>query len=356
MSKRHRSHPRHNREERNMYYMKPQKKEEPVDPKQKIALQKMLVGHFIESVPKDCSKKVVYVMQGDGVYEQRINKLGTFTTQISKATIPGLESNLEEGWVLNVPRIPITLLGTTVSFFRSIYSKYSSEVFLQFYYDIKTEEYIVHCPKQTVSRASVRYENDEIFSDANKILVFEIHSHGTMGAFFSGTDDGDEKADRFYGVIGNVNNFFPDLKLRLSVGGVRTDIKVEELFDLTEEMYHAETFPKDWAERIQKSQVQVVSAVNPVAVPMSWGGDMMDLVSQFESEDHLYSKYECPKEETKEETRDDKEGYYVQEGKDLFFIKEGVKYVVFEDDEKAQSSEPKNTDKYDPYDWRKGKF
>lgn len=333
----------------------------PMDEKKKIALQKIMVGHFIENVPEDCVKKVVYVMQGDGVYEQRINKLGKFTTRIAKLDIPGLESNLCEGWELNVPKIPVSLLGTTVSFFRKIYAEHSSEVFLQFYWDQDKEEYIVHCPKQTVGGASVRYENDEMFSDLNKILVFEIHSHGNMGAFFSGTDDRDEKADRFFGVIGNINKFFPDMKLRLSVGGSKVEVDVEDLFDLDEEIYHAETYPKDWAERISKAKVKVV---NPGKFRRNrqvsmWEGEdpeMMDLVSQFESKDHLYSQYEC----FKEEENDLSSGYYVQEGDDLWFVHEGKRYLVGDEIEEEKpehkQTEIHSSKDYDPYDWRKQRF
>lgn len=332
----------------------------PVDPKQKIALQKLMVGHFIENVPEDCAKKVVYVMQGDGIYERRTNKLGTFTIKIAKVEIPGLEKNLTEGWALNVPKIPAALLGTTVSFFRSIYAKHSSEVFLQFYWDTEENEYIVHCPKQTVGGASVHYENDEMFSDEGKILVFEIHSHGQMGAFFSGTDDRDEKADRFYGVIGNINQFFPDLKLRISIGDTKVEINVEDLFDLDEEMYHAETYPKDWAERIQKAKIESVKTGKhgrkwrrrQAALLEGEDKELMDLVSQFESQDHLYSRYECFNELSDEDVEFVSDeypagGYYVQEGTDLWFVKDGKRY-------KVEDEEPESLD--DPYDWRKRIF
>jgi len=341
--------------------------EPPMDPKQKIALQKLMVGHFIEKVPESCSKKVIYIMQGDGLYEQRINKLGTFTTRIAKVNIPGLEQNLNEGWQLNVPKIPASLLGTTVSFFRRIYAEHSSEVFLQFYWNTENNEYIIHCPKQTVGGASVKYDNDEMFSDQNKILVFEIHSHGNMGAFFSSTDDGDEKADRFFGVVGNISNYFPDLKIRVSIGGNKVDVSVEDLFDLDEEMYHAETYPKDWAERIKKAKVQIVRTSGQHfrrdrQIEL-WGNEdpkMMDLVSQFENQDHLYSQYECFKETEESSGSDLSNGYYVQEGDDLWYIVDGKRYLV-EDEIEEEKPEHKQTEKFcgenfDPYDWRKTRF
>ena len=316
---------------------------EKTDPKQKIALQKMLVGHYIETIPEDCKKKVIYVLQGDGLYEKRINKLGSFCLRVAKLDVPGLETNLNEGWELDVPKIPAALLGTTVSFFRKIYSQHSSEVFLQFYYDVKENEYLVHCPKQTVGAASVKYENDEYFTDESKILVFEIHSHGQMGAFFSGTDDRDEKADRFFGVIGNINHFFPELKLRLSVGGNKVEIDVEDLFDLDEEMYHSAEFPAEWIDNIKKAKIK---KVKDFGRPFGLKRDQMEmwkkdpelaaLMAKYSSEDYLYDK------EKKSN------GYYVQEGDELYFVENGEKCPVEVEETNALDD--------DPYDWRKYKF
>lgn len=215
----------------------------------KIELQKMMVGHFIENIPNNFKKNVAYVMQGDGVYEVRKNSVGEFVARIAECNIPGLESGLEEGYTLFVPKIPISLLWDAIAFFKEIYKKYSSEVFLQFFYDEQEDEYFIHCPQQEVTGASVNYVNDDTVNDA--ILVFEIHSHGNMGAFFSGTDDGDEKADRFYGVVGNVNDFLPEIKMRVIIGNEKVSIKICDLFDTDEQCFTGE-FPEEWLDRVQK--------------------------------------------------------------------------------------------------------
>ncbi len=336
-----------------------------LDPAKKLMLEKLMVAHYIEDIPEDCKKSIAYVMQGNGIYERRKNKLGTFISKIVEGEIIGLKSDLEEGWELNVPKIPAPFLGTTVHFFKKIYKKYSSEVFLQFFFDLDKEEYVIHLPKQTVSAASVRYDNDESFEDTNKILVFEIHSHGSMGAFFSGTDDGDEKADRFYGVIGNITHAFPDLKMRISVGGRTSEIEVEDLFDFDEEMYHLESYPRDWANRIKEQKAQVFKGgwqgnkfqgqrgVNNVqggpyhqrggpyqGHNQPWNNQNansfvpdkkpMDLVDKFKSGDHL-----MPKEEFVAEDESDEKEYWMQEGdklwrmegdQKLFYVKGGATY------------------------------
>ena len=45
-------------------YKKPTPK---VDPVQQLFLEKQMVSHYIETIPENCNKKIVYVMQGDGM-------------------------------------------------------------------------------------------------------------------------------------------------------------------------------------------------------------------------------------------------------------------------------------------------
>jgi PRTRC genetic system protein A len=354
-----------------------------VDPAKKLLLEKLMVGHCIEDIPEDCKKSIVYVMQGDGVYEVRRNKLGTFTNKVVKATIPGLKSEYEDkSWALNVPKIPATLLGTTVSFFRKVYEKFQSEVFLQFFYDLNEEKYILHCPKQIVGGASVNYVNDENFEDDSKVLVFEIHSHGNMGAFWSPTDDGDEKADRFYGVIGNISRAFPEMKLRLSVGGHTSDEEFNDLFDSDEEMFHVENYPKDWASNIreQKTQVTVYKGNNyqnrwnnnHYQNQNKWntgyqrqllntaedGDEVEDLVDRFNRNDHLTSENDIARDEEKVkgywQTIGEKT-WWVEDDEKQYYMVGNVKYFPEDTVDDSEITNDSNVI-IDPTDYRGKKF
>ena len=84
----------------------------------KLALQKAMVGHYIESIPESNTKKINYVMQGDGLWQVRKNRIGTFYMHTAEANIPGLESTISEGWELNVPRIPLDLWKKTLAYIR----------------------------------------------------------------------------------------------------------------------------------------------------------------------------------------------------------------------------------------------
>lgn len=264
-----------------------------ISKEKEIALQKLMVGHFIEEIPEDCKKKVVYVLQGNGFWERRTNRVGTFTSHIHRFKVPGLNSNLKETWELNVPRIPAKILVQIVSFFRKIHRTYNSEVFVQVFYDFETGEYFPHVPKQTVSGASVHYVN-EFAHDSNKSLVFEIHSHNTMSAFFSGTDDADEKSDRFYGVVGRLDQYFPEMKLRLSVGGRFQEVDVDELFDIDQnETHYAEVFPAEWMGKVSEQKFKVrkyrggKKVYVPVGSPYTPNGQQLVLLDDDDDDDNI---------------------------------------------------------------------
>lgn len=216
----------------------------------KLLLQKQMVGHYIEKIPNKCNKKVIYLLQGDGLWQIRKNKIGTFNIKMSDVIVPGLETNVEEGIELSVPKIPLSLWDTTLSFFKDVQKKQDTEAYLQFFYDSDKEEYILHCPEQMVGKASVKYTTSPEFESDNMICVMEIHSHGTMSAFFSGTDNADEKDDRFFGVVGKINSLYPETKFRLMLGGQEIPIEFSEIFEQKENA----KYPSHWLQNIKKEK------------------------------------------------------------------------------------------------------
>jgi PRTRC genetic system protein A len=79
-------------------------------------------------------------------------------------------------------------------------------------------------PRQTATGASLRYEGS-----GDAAVLAEIHSHCEMGAFWSSTDNEDEKGFKFYGVIGRIFTR-PCIILRLGLHGDRWRLPVTELF------------------------------------------------------------------------------------------------------------------------------
>lgn len=212
-----------------------------------------MVGHHI-GAPSKCDKPVIWAMCGDGLWEIRRNSLGIFRRQVTKATIPGLPSGLEEGFELALPKVPISMLWQTVSFFRHVYGLYQSEAAVRVAWNHKTRKYFLECPPQDVSAARCNFDRSR--SIENSIIVAEIHSHGQMSAGFSGTDDKDELADRFYGVVGKVLDFFPQVSFRLAIGGNHLDIEVCDLFDTGNDPMLGAKFPPGWLDQVKKRETK----------------------------------------------------------------------------------------------------
>lgn len=194
---------------------------------------------------KDLSR-INYLFKSDGVWEIRKSKIGVFTVHRFIGPISGFpeDHNLEEGFELALPKIPRRYLDQIISFFRKLTEEHDFEAYVQIFWDPKKEQYFLHCPEQEVSKGRVEYKPSDLI--VKNILVCEIHSHNSMPAFFSPTDDKDEKkrGDRFFGVIGKLDTLSPQMKLSFIVGGgKRVFIEVEDLFE-------GESFPEEWLEKI----------------------------------------------------------------------------------------------------------
>lgn len=184
------------------------------------------------------SKNTNYAIQGDGIYAIVKNRIGKFIYKMVDQPFPGLPTQFNGSkLVLDVPKIPEVIYWQIRQFFTDISKDMGeAEAFCQVYYDQTERRYVVHVPEQTVSKASVNYDATENLSVKNPdryILVFEIHSHNTMGAFWSGTDDSDEKETRFYGVLGNLDKEEIGEKFRTNILGKYVDLTKEHIFDFS---------------------------------------------------------------------------------------------------------------------------
>ncbi len=212
-------------------------------------LTAMLVDHFIGEIPEDAVKPVSYAMCGDGMWEIRRNAVGTFFRHAAPMQIPGLPDGPGEGFELAVPKIPLQLLWQAIAFFREVFAVHKSEAAVRVAYSRKSGKYFLDCPPQEVSAARCHF--DRLRVPADSVVVAEIHSHGDLTAQFSSIDDRDEIADRFYGVVGHVDDFFPQVTLRLSIGGNHMDVDVPELFDTERDPMGRATFPPGWLDQVK---------------------------------------------------------------------------------------------------------
>lgn len=108
-----------------------------------------------------------------------------------------------------LPRIPEPLLLDTLNGARR---EMGLEVMYQFRL-IPTGWQVIR-PQQEQHRAYVGYQNTDPTG-----ITLDLHSHHTMPAYFSPTDDRDEQEARFYGVMGRLDLPNPHLTLRLGLYG-----------------------------------------------------------------------------------------------------------------------------------------
>ncbi len=212
------------------------------------------------------TKQINYVIRRDGLYEVRKNRVGVFVRKRESFTapLPGFpeEKNVEFGRC-HYGLIPAHLFQEIVSFFKSICDATSDEAYVQTFWDTEKKEFFNFVPIQRVSGASVHFERDEEL-EKRCVLVCETHSHNRMNAFFSGTDNADEKSDRFYVVIGKLDTRNPEALYSYVCGGTRYIVERSVIFDGDPEV----SFPQEWKSRIVK---YVTPTLSPTPAKTTYG-------------------------------------------------------------------------------------
>lgn len=61
-------------------------------------------------------------------------------------------------------------------------------------------------------------------------VILEVHSHNTMGAFFSEEDDRDETGFRIYAVLGRLDRSRPEILVRVGIYGHRAIVPANLVF------------------------------------------------------------------------------------------------------------------------------
>jgi PRTRC genetic system protein A len=91
--------------------------------------------------------------------------------------------------------------------------------------------WIIHSPDQIATPVSVvpvdRYE------PAGASALIDLHTHGTLPAFFSPEDNADETGFRIYAVIGQLDAT-PQILVRVGVFGYYCAVPADEVFELPE--------------------------------------------------------------------------------------------------------------------------
>lgn len=157
-----------------------------------------------------------YILAGNGLFVEARSQVVTATLLVADADVRGL-APLAERVELIPGRIPRVLYELAISV---LADGPREERYLAITWE---GHYHLRAPPQEGSSGGVTYER-------LPNTVVDIHSHGSMGAFFTETDDRDEQGLRVYIVVGKLDTLWPRVKVRVGVYGYFAPISVEEVF------------------------------------------------------------------------------------------------------------------------------
>jgi PRTRC genetic system protein A len=260
------------------------------------AVSEALANQIVEfTVGKPGVKPVSYVVVKEGILEVRRTKIGLFSKMKTEmkveavaaildtlAKVPGIADGIVQvrrtlnelptrdsipGFQLLGPKIPVEILDQIVAFFKAVYEKQETEAAALIRWNDESKEYYVEIPggpdgkEQELSTAGVKYRPNP--ADRNAI-VMDIHSHHTMDAFFSGTDDADEKFTQLYAVVGNIDHSQPTISVRARLNGEDVaEPGIRDVFDMPKTGY-----PESWMEKIKEPD-----KVESIAGSYNWEND-----------------------------------------------------------------------------------
>ena len=136
----------------------------------------------------------------------------------------------------------------------------------------QTDGYHVFVPEQTVSGGTVEFSYSGL--PAGSAIVVDIHSHGSMSAFFSGTDDTNDKNHIYFsGVIGKVNTDKPEVTFRFNMFEVKRPATLGDIFC---ESQIPVTVPDEWMDKVKKRSYGGTTYTPGSWMGTDWGRDKDD--------------------------------------------------------------------------------
>lgn len=169
--------------------------------------------------------KPYYILKANGVYRQTLRD-----AMLVKELYSGLDKDLpllpkgEEGFFYVLPKIPFNIYLMILDFYKAVYEQSQTEASCHVFYlgedklEIPSEyesyqvgilqlgEWLLYCPQQTNHGTLTSFREDELYPYLRKNyrLAIETHSHHMMDAFWSGTDNANQKDPVLYGVFGKI--------------------------------------------------------------------------------------------------------------------------------------------------------
>jgi len=171
-----------------------------------------------------------YLVGANGIFKR--TRCPLFEIVIKVSEIPGL-ANLGTLVRPTVVKIPEPLLRQVESFFKAVYEKHKAEAVVLVLYNEKEKAWKLLIPDQEVMCGHADYDLKKVAIESGHVLFGSMHSHGSMSAFHSGTDDKDEcKFDGIHITIGAVDGTTLSYAVRWSMAGMLIKADLEDVVDL----------------------------------------------------------------------------------------------------------------------------
>lgn len=270
-----------------------------------------LVGkHFAPVAPDAYEKPVNLVVASNGIFRVVKTPVALFISKTQEIPadnrIPGL-SPMEEGPELLIPKIPLKYLLQVLSFYRDVHRQDKTEASLLFFWNhnnvplpthyeatpaqtrlgqqgdrvqglTQDGQLVIYCPQQTNTSGLSEFHEDGMvtYLRENCSGLCETHSHHTMNAFWSGTDNANENATQFYGVWGEIFKENPKFLFRWVEGKNKINIDPSFLFDIPQveiKTTVTRTSPFQGAEPIVEEKLEYEAFAGPwedVEYPEDW--------------------------------------------------------------------------------------
>jgi len=205
--------------------------------------------------------------------------------------------------LVNNQKIPVQMLTDILGFFKKVMAMVPPsgtghgdyEAMAHIVWNKTTESYRVAIPTQQVSKARVTYDWSHVKEDEEVIL--DIHSHNSMDAFFSGTDESDDKTYAgISGVAGRLDTNSPKVIWRFNAYKDKVNnLNMEDFFATPEKSVSPEV--EGWMGNVQVQRYTAPAPRYDYRNPTGAGSKVFGGGSRVGSGYNALSQYEQEAEE-----------------------------------------------------------
>jgi hypothetical protein len=180
-----------------------------------------------------------YLVARNGIFLHKQNVLGTGLIQVDG--IPWLQEAANH-IKLSLPKIPASIIGMSVHFFRLVFERYRSEACLLLMFSQEASEFRLWCPTQTVSSRGIDYDradfsvrrHQEWGHEVNHqqwVMIGSLHSHGELPAFHSLDDRKDNATfDGIHVAVGHLDSSQFSMAAAVVMNGFHVSVRPDEFF------------------------------------------------------------------------------------------------------------------------------